>query len=212
MTSPAIHQAGDRSLLIDVGGRSARTLADCLRQGRWASRLEAVVPTSSSVLVSARFARDLLDLEADVTSLLEEDLLVSQHDAVGRTVTIHVVYDGPDLAFVAQQCGLTVEGVVREHTGTQHQVGFFGFAPGFAYIDGLSPRLHLPRRESPRTDIPAGSVAIAANQSVVYPGSTPGGWHLIGRTTTKLWDLQEEPPAKLAAGDRIIFESVGGTP
>lgn len=212
MTNPAIHQAGDRSLLIDVGGRSASTLADGLRQGRWASRLEAVVPTSSSVLVSARFARDLLDLEADVSSLLEEDLLANQHDAEGRTVTIHVVYDGPDLEFVAQQCGLTVEGVVREHTGTQHQVGFFGFAPGFAYIDGLSPRLHLPRRESPRTEIPAGSVAIAANQSVVYPGSTPGGWHLIGRTTTKLWDLQEEPPAKLAAGDRIIFESVGGTP
>ncbi|KIA71726.1 allophanate hydrolase subunit 1 [Arthrobacter sp. MWB30] len=147
-----------------------------------------------------------------MAALLEEDLLANQHDAVGRTVTIHVVYDGPDLAFVAQQCGLTVEGVVREHTGTQHQVGFFGFAPGFAYIDGLSPRLHLPRRESPRTDIPAGSVAIAANQSVVYPGSTPGGWHLIGRTTTTLWDLREEPPAKLSAGDKIIFESVEGTP
>ncbi|BCW40264.1 hypothetical protein StoSoilB3_17990 [Arthrobacter sp. StoSoilB3] len=212
MTNPAIHQAGDRSLLIDVGDRSASTFADDLRHGQWASRLEAVVPTSSSVLVSARFARDLLDLEADVSALLEEDLLANQQDVEGRTVTLHVVYDGPDLAFVAQQCGLTVEGVVQEHTGTQHQVGFFGFAPGFAYIDGLSPRLHLPRRESPRTEIPAGSVAIAANQSVVYPGSTPGGWHLIGRTTTKLWDLREEPPAKLSAGDKIIFKSVEGTP
>ena len=212
MTRQAIHPAGDKSLLVDVGDGSAAALAAVLRRGRWESRLEAVVPTSSSVLVSARSARDLRDVEADLTALLEEDLLAIQQDLAGRIVTIQVVYDGPDLEFVAQQCGLTLEDVVREHTKTQHQVGFFGFAPGFAYIDGLSPKLHLPRRESPRTEIPAGSVAIAANQSVVYPGSTPGGWHLIGRTTTKLWDLQEEPPAKLAAGDRIIFESVGGTP
>jgi KipI family sensor histidine kinase inhibitor len=212
MNNAAILPAGDRSLLLDLAGQAASPMASALRDGPWGIRLEAVVPTSSTVLVSAKKSTDLPDLKTYLTSFLEECHLHEPSASTGRTVTIPVVYDGPDLEYVAEKCGLSVEEVIKAHTGTPHRVGFFGFAPGFAYIDGLSPRLHLPRRESPRTDIPSGAVAIAANQSVVYPGNTPGGWHLIGKTTTRLWDLQANPPAKLNAGDTITFEPVGGTP
>ena len=84
-------------------------------------------------------------------------------------------------------------------------VGFFGFAPGFAYIDGCPDALALPRRTTTRTRVDAGYVAIAGNQTVVYPGGTPGGWHLIGRTGERLWDPDRQPPNRLEVGDRVVF-------
>jgi len=123
----------------------------------------------------------------------------------GRAWVIPVCYDGPDLDWVAAQTGLTPEDVVRRHTARRYTVFLLGFVPGFAYLGELDPALVLPRRSEPRRRVPAGSVAIAGAQTAVYPLETPGGWHLIGRTSTRLFDPQREPPALLAAGDTVRF-------
>lgn len=127
-------------------------------------------------------------------------------DQVRRTVVeMPVGYDGEDLAEVARLTGLPVAEVVRRHTAPEYLVAFLGFAPGFPYLLGLDPTLHVPRRATPRRSVPAGSVGLAGEQTGVYPASTPGGWQLIGRTETVLFDVQRDPPALLAAGDRVRF-------
>ena len=125
----------------------------------------------------------------------------------GPVVSIPVVYDGPDLAEVARRTELSVEEVVRRHAAGEYVVAFCGFAPGFGYLTGLDPALRLPRRPVPRTRIPAGSVAVADRFTSVYPSGSPGGWHLLGRTTTVMWDLRRQPPALLAPGARVRFEA-----
>jgi KipI family sensor histidine kinase inhibitor len=124
------------------------------------------------------------------------------------TVTVPVRYDGPDLADVAAHTGLTEADVIARHTGSAWTVAFAGFAPGFGYLTGGDPRLDVPRRETPRTRIPAGSVGLAGRFSGVYPHDSPGGWQLIGSTTLRVWDLDREPPALLAPGVRVRFEAV----
>jgi KipI family sensor histidine kinase inhibitor len=91
------------------------------------------------------------------------------------------------------------------HTGAEYTVRFCGFSPGFAYLDGLDPRLHVGRRASPRTAVPAGSVAIAGEFTGVYPRSSPGGWQLLGRTDAQLWEVTRDPPALLTPGTRVRF-------
>ncbi|MFV2065082.1 MAG: allophanate hydrolase subunit 1, partial [Chloroflexota bacterium] len=114
----------------------------------------------------------------------------------------------PDLEEVAARTGLSVEAVVDAHSGTTYRVFMLGFAPGFAYLGTLPASLQLPRRAEPRLRVPSGSVAIAAAQTAVYPHSTAGGWHLLGRTDTVLWDRSAEPPARLRPGDRVRFVPV----
>jgi KipI family sensor histidine kinase inhibitor len=118
---------------------------------------------------------------------------------------IGVVYDGADLGVVAEATGLSVDEVISRHASGEYRVAFCGFSPGFAYLSGLDPTLHLPRRSTPRTRVPAGAVAIAAGYSAVYPGASPGGWHLIGTSTATLWDTQADPPAALWPGRTVRF-------
>ncbi|MEQ9164229.1 MAG: carboxyltransferase domain-containing protein, partial [Ilumatobacter fluminis] len=113
--------------------------------------------------------------------------------------------DGDDLAEVAERSGLSTADVIERHAGATFRVAFCGFSPGFAYLDGLPPELHLARRATPRTRVPAGSVAIAAGFSAVYPTASPGGWHLIGRTDVVLFDVRAEPPARLTPGTSVRF-------
>jgi KipI family sensor histidine kinase inhibitor len=124
------------------------------------------------------------------------------------TVEIPVVYDGPDLAEVAGHLAMPPDEVVARHTGTPWTVAFAGFTPGFGYLAGGDPRLDVPRRSSPRTRIPAGSVALAGRFSGVYPHDSPGGWQLIGRTTERMWDLDRPEPALLVPGRQVIFKAV----
>lgn len=124
------------------------------------------------------------------------------------TVEIPVRYDGPDLADVARHTGLSPDEVVARHTGSRWTVAFAGFAPGFGYLTGGDPRLDVPRRDSPRTRIPAGSVGLAGRFSGVYPSDSPGGWQLIGRTTLRLWDLDRPEPALLVPGAEVVFTAV----
>jgi KipI family sensor histidine kinase inhibitor len=122
-----------------------------------------------------------------------------------RVVEVPVVYDGQDLAEVAARTRLSASEVVQRHTAPEYLVAFLGFAPGFPYLVGLDPALHVPRHPTPRTRVPAGSVGLAGPQTGVYPASSPGGWQLIGRTEVVLFDVARQPPALLAAGDRLRF-------
>lgn len=124
------------------------------------------------------------------------------------TVRIPVVYDGPDLAEVADHLGVTADEVVARHTGAEWTVAFVGFAPGFGYLTGTDATLDVPRRSAPRTRIPAGSVGLAGRYSGVYPHDSPGGWQLIGSTTARLWDLDRPEPALLVPGVRVSFTAV----
>ncbi|MFD9359031.1 allophanate hydrolase subunit 1 [Streptomyces sp. NPDC060031] len=129
--------------------------------------------------------------------------------AEGPLVTVPVRYDGPDLAEVARLWGVTEGEVPGIIGGTHFRVAFCGFAPGFGYLTGLPRHLHLPRRATPRTAVPAGSLALAGEYAGVYPRSSPGGWQLIGSTRAVLWDPRREPAALFAPGVRVRFTREG---
>jgi inhibitor of KinA len=126
----------------------------------------------------------------------------------GRLHRIPVVYDGPDLEEVAGSLGMPVAEVIALHMRPIYRVFLVGFVPGFGYLVPLPEELELPRREVPRTQVPAGSVAIAGRQTGIYPLPTPGGWHLIGRSSVKLFLPDSDPPSLFRAGDRVKFFSV----
>ncbi|EIV90656.1 allophanate hydrolase subunit 1 [Frankia sp. QA3] len=137
------------------------------------------------------------------------DAIVTAAEDAPSTVIIPVRYDGPDLVDLARLTGLTPAQIIRRHMRGPHRVAFCGFAPGFAYIAGLDAGLRVPRRDSPRTRVPAGAVAIADEFTGVYPRASPGGWHLIGRTDLTVFDLTRDPPALLAPGTPVRFVAVG---
>jgi len=139
-------------------------------------------------------------VEHEILSRESRDLIVEP-----RTVEIPVRYDGPDLKDVAGLCGISPDEVVALHTAADYFVYFVGFVPGFAYLGGLPRELEVPRLPSPRKQVPAGSVGIAGNQAGVYPMETPGGWRLIGRTATKMFDGR----SLLEAGDHVRFVAIG---
>lgn len=148
--------------------------------------------------------RACLELAADVDAVAKPDET--------EPVEIAVRYDGADLDEVARLTGLSRAEVVEAHTGTPWRVGFGGFAPGFAYLVGGDPRLRVPRRDDPRTRVPAGSVALAGEFSGIYPQESPGGWQLLGTTDAVLWDAEREPPALFAPGMAVRFVDVDGDP
>jgi len=158
---------------------------------------ETVLVTADSPVSARRIAARLLQL--DLTAPVQRD---------GELVLIDTVYDGEDLAEVGKLTGLGTEGVIAAHTGQVWTVAFAGFAPGFGYMVGENQDLEVPRRSSPRTAVPAGSVALAGNYSAVYPRRSPGGWQLIGRTGARMWDLDREQPALAAPGHRVQFRAV----
>ena len=125
-----------------------------------------------------------------------------------RDHVIPVRYDGVDLEAVATATSLSPTEVIARHTARKYSVDLLGFVPGFAYLSELDKSLQLPRRAQPRPRVSAGSVAIAAAQTAVYPLETPGGWHIIGHTETTMFDPARDPPALLRAGDTVRFESM----
>lgn len=145
-------------------------------------------------------------LEPLITELLKSNLDTAATAA--PPVEIPVLYSldtGPDLPLLATHTGLSIEAVIACHSETVYRVYTLGFAPGFAYLGDLDPRLSLPRRATPRPRVPRGSVAIADRQTAVYPQTSPGGWHLLGRTPLRLFDAEREPPSLLQPGDSVRF-------
>lgn len=192
---------GDRAVLAEVGDLAAvHRLAAAVRSAVLPGVVE-VVPGYRTLLVATT---DPAACAAVREALPRLDLPVLEQ-VRARVVEVPVVYDGPDLGLVAATTGRSEQEVVRRHTAPEYLVAFLGFSPGFAYLVGLDPALHVPRRATPRTRVPAGSVGLAGDQTGVYPSATPGGWQLIGRTSRVLFDPRRDPPALLAAGDRLRF-------
>jgi KipI family sensor histidine kinase inhibitor len=193
---------GDAALLVELDDLDAvLALAAAVRAERLDGVLD-VVPAARTVLLLAEPGTPLDPLAARVTSLSPTP---SAGTAEAEAVEIAVVYDGPDLAEVARLTGLSERDVVEAHTGTAWRIAFGGFAPGFAYLTGGDPRLSVPRRDEPRTTVPAGAVGLAGEYSGVYPRPSPGGWQLIGRTDAVLWDAERDPPALLTPGGSVRF-------
>ncbi|MEZ4597737.1 MAG: 5-oxoprolinase subunit PxpB [Chloroflexota bacterium] len=135
--------------------------------------------------------------------------------SLGRAPRLHRIpvryggEHGPDLAVVAERLGLVPDQVVELHASVCYMVYIIGFMPGFAYLGDLPEGLMLPRRDTPRQRVPPGSVAIAGRHTAAHPASTPGGWHLIGWTAVRPWDIERDPPALLRPGDQVRFEPLG---
>jgi KipI family sensor histidine kinase inhibitor len=200
---------GDQALLLEFGSTDEVLVwAQALRRADLLGVLD-IVPASRTVLLKLASARYREPTRQRVAKL-PVDLDTATAPPARADVVIDVVYDGEDLDEVARLTGMTPAEVVAAHTAAPMRVGFGGFAPGFGYLIGGDPRLHVPRRAEPRTRVPAGAVGLAGEFSGVYPRESPGGWQLIGRTDAVLWDVDRDPPALLTPGTRVQFRSVGG--
>ena len=216
--APRFVPLGDSALTIAIGEGISRDLsrevlrvANELRSADVSGLSEVAASYASLTLFYDPLVITFEELLAGAKPLVEQSLGKSATtDFVEpRTVHIPVRYDGEDLAGIAERTGLTTGEVVELHSGREYHVYVIGFVPGFAYLGELHPLLVLPRRSEPRKRVPAGSVAVAEAQTGVYPFSTPGGWHLIGRTEVKMFDPGSPDPALLRVGDRVVFDPVG---
>ncbi|MEV6349219.1 allophanate hydrolase subunit 1 [Actinoplanes sp. NPDC051851] len=197
-----IRPAGPSAVLLELDDAEAvsgayRLLTTARNQGRLTAR--EIVPAARTVLI------DGVTDPGPLTALLREPTSTPETERSTPTIKILATYDGDDIDDVARLWHTDRAGVVAIHTGTAFRVAFCGFAPGFAYLTGLDPRYHVPRRPSPRTRVPAGTVALAGPYSGVYPTASPGGWQCIGRTREVLFDLESDPPALLTPGAVVRF-------
>jgi 5-oxoprolinase (ATP-hydrolysing) subunit B len=209
------HPLGDSAVTITFG---ADRSAELLNRVHSAARsLEAAnIPHVDDVVPAylglAVFYDSLQTSYEDISKKLldacERATRSTPKAAPPREHRIPVKYDGVDLEAVAASAGLSVEGVVASHSAGTYTVDLLGFVPGFAYLSELDAALQLPRRAQPRPRVAAGSVAIAGAQTAVYPLDTPGGWHIIGRTQTVMFDPTRDAPALLAPGDSVRFERI----
>lgn len=210
-----VQRYGDLALLVDLPDLDAvRALDAALRSDRPPGTLD-VVPAARTVLVRFAPGTSADAVERHVRAVCTVVLgRARDHGPAGDAwaaggssgaVVLGVHYDGADLDEVAAVTGLTRAEVVARHTAREYVAAFGGFVPGFAYLTGLDPALHVPRRDRPRERVPAGSVAVAGEYAAVYPAATPGGWRLLGRTDAVLFDAGRERPALLVPGSRVRF-------
>jgi KipI family sensor histidine kinase inhibitor len=210
-----ITMTGDAAVTVSFSARidadvSTRVVAvaDAVRAAGYPG-VRDVVPTYHAVTVY------IDPLRADLGRLWTglEDAAAAPLDvtAASRDIVVPVVYGGdrgPDLSAVARFAGLSHERVIELHTGRRYRVYMLGFLAGFPYMGAVDSRIAIPRRNTPRTGVAAGSVGIAGEQTGVYPASAPGGWHVIGRATVEPFDPSREPPCPWRPGDLVTFESV----
>lgn len=196
--------ASDRALLVE-----AADLDEAMRLNLAFADVHGIVervPGARTVLV--RFD-PLRTTATELAAVLSATETAAEHVPYTGEVTVPVRYDGEDLAEAASLLGVTAEELVNRHLGADWRVAFSGFAPGFGYVVSGDPLFDVPRRPSPRTRVPAGSVALAGAFTGVYPRESPGGWQLIGRTDAVMWDIERDPPALLAPGTLVRFERAG---
>ena len=211
-----ITRVGDATLLAsfenridpDVNARAV-SLGAAIRSAR-VPGVRDVIVTYRSVAVCFEPGRVEVDALADLLRASATSPTSGQ-SAVPPVVEIPVRYggaDGPDLADVARFASCREDEVVRRHTAITYRVYMLGFMPGFGYMASIDERIAMPRKAMPRVRVPAGSVGIAGRQTGVYPNESPGGWQIIGRTSVRLFSLEQEPPALLQAGMRVRFVAV----
>ncbi|MEO5896219.1 MAG: 5-oxoprolinase subunit PxpB [Vicinamibacterales bacterium] len=208
--------AGDSALVLELPPRIDAELtgrlvltAEQLRQRCGTAVLDAVVGYCTLTVYFDPLLTDADWLEAELRSTALE---ASAAEAVGGArIDIPVCYGGdlgPDLASVAHSIGASEQEVIELHCAPEYRVFVVGFVPGFAYMGEVHQRLALPRRPTPRTHVPTGSVAIAAGQTGIYPMETPGGWHLLGRTYIRPFDQTRAEPVLFTPGDRVKFRPI----
>jgi KipI family sensor histidine kinase inhibitor len=206
---------GDTALTVELGDRVDRrvsalvlALAERVAAAALAGVVEAVPTFRSLTIHYDPLTVSQAELKAGLEPLLSG---LRAAESAGRRWRIPICYHdslAPDLAEVAGRTRLSPERVAEAHSGVAFHVYMMGFLPGHPYMGDLPAELELPRRENPRTAVPAGSVSIATTLSAIYPLESPGGWHLIGRTPALLWDRRRDRPAILAAGDQVRFQPV----
>src|SRR5256885_1200548 len=197
-----ISPLGDTALLADLGSRldtalntRAIALAAALKKRRDVRQAVAAHGT-----VTVQFDPDQITIDALSASIRRLATKRPPMEEPGRLHRIPVVYDGPDLDDAAGRLGLTRERLIELHGKPIYRVFLVGFVPGWAYMGPLPEELVIPRRTAPRTHVPAGSVAMANHQTGIYPLDSPGGWHLIGRTSIRLFLPDSDPPSLFRAG------------
>jgi KipI family sensor histidine kinase inhibitor len=202
---PRISPYGESALLVELDDlASVHRAYAALRFDPVPGVLDLVPAARTLLVVVDAPAVDVARIERTVMAASEATAVVD----TGPLVEIPTVYDGEDLAEVAQLAGVTLEEVVARHSQAEYLAAFCGFVPGFAYLTGLDERLHVPRLPSPRVRVPAGSVAIADQFTAVYPCHSPGGWRLIGHTSLQLFDVERDDPALLSPVTRVRFRPV----
>lgn len=211
-----LQSAGENALILYLGDQACPEVA---------ARVQA-----ASAAIEAALGDDLIDLVPSYASVLvvydpmKTDHLSVGHrlrtaisglsgsaDREGRTVVLPVYYApdaGADLESLAERSGLSVDEVIGLHSGTEYRVYAIGFAPGFAYLGQVDERIAAPRLTTPRLKVPRGAVAIADRQTAVYPAVSPGGWNLIGRCPTRMFDPHATPTMPVTVGDRVRFEPI----
>lgn len=220
MTQPqgdlTVGPLGDRAVLLTLAGDPDRCnqrialIAEILREeGRRDPRPAILDLAPAMVSLAVFFDPRLISPDEIGKRLIDAAARAAERGGADRPRRLHVipvVYDGPDLSAAAARLGLSPDELKRRHAARVYRVRFLGFAPGFAYLGALDPTLALPRLSTPRLRVAAGSVAIAGDQTAIYPLDTPGGWHLIGRTPVRPFDIARDPPSLFVVGDEVRFQ------
>jgi KipI family sensor histidine kinase inhibitor len=196
---------GDRALLVEVADLAAVAAVRAALEGSPLPGQRDLVPAARTVLV----VLDRPPSELDAATLRRLSTTAAPRSGDAAAVELPVVFDGADLADVAELTGRSAADVIAVLTSVELTVAFCGFSPGFGYLTGLPEDLHVPRRATPRTRVPAGSVALAGPFAGVYPQASPGGWQLVGRTDAVLFDVDRDPPALLTPGTTVRFRDGG---
>lgn len=216
MSEPLIVPAGDGALRVvfeDKIDPSINQLVNSLDKKLTELSIPGVTETIPAFRVLTVLydpeITDLITLSKTIRQLLSDENEMKSREK--RVVHIPVCYDksfGPDLEELSRHSGLSIEEIIAVHSGRDYLIYMMGFLPGFAYLGGLDPSLHMPRLDTPRTSIEAGAVGIAGSQTGMYPMASPGGWRLIGSTPMKLFDPKRDTPFLYETGDYIRFEPV----
>lgn len=193
---------------VDLAAAIRKSAKQAESRHKFGKPILEVIPGAQTVLVIGNPELPQRTALPALTELLETINPSKLDPETHPLVTLNVHYDGDDLAALSALLDLSADHLIELHSEPEYEVAFCGFAPGFAYLTGLNPVLQIPRKATPRAQVPAGSVAIADTYSAVYPQASPGGWHLLGHTDTKLFDLNLRPPALLTPGTRVRFNPV----
>ena len=215
-TFPRIQPFGDSAIVVEFGehismaiNSSVHALASLLEINKPAGVIEWVPSYAALTIYYDPLLMNYTEMVRWISEKTER--LAEVQRMQPRVIEVPTIYGGefgPDLDFVAQYHGLTAEEVIHIHSEREYHVFMLGFTPGFPYMGELSERIAAPRLAAPRLHVPAGSVGIAERQTGIYPIESPGGWHIIGRTSLMLFDVQREPPFLISAGDTVKFVPV----
>lgn len=198
---------GEAALLVELPSLDAvLELYTALNDDR-PTGIADLIPAARTLLVVLADGSDPNEIFAALRVRAERARALVPSSAPDSTVHLEVIYDGEDLETLARATNLSTTEVVDRHAAADYRVAFCGFVPGFAYLEGLDPVLHAPRQSTPRRAVPAGSVGVASEYTAIYPRASPGGWNIVGRTETPLFDVDRDPPALLSPNTRVRFHA-----